>query len=129
MSRLSRRRATILAVDDDVTLETVRLLLEGEGHRVLTAAGGEDGLLLARTMSPDLILLDLYMPSMDGLEVVRRLKAEPLTRRIPVVALTSATVDHIRELTFAGCIGVIQKPFGPSDFLRVVTGILNATAR
>jgi CheY-like chemotaxis protein len=128
MSRPSRRRATVLAIDDDVTLETVRQLLEGEGHRVLTAASGEDGLLLARTMSPDLILLDLDMPSMDGLEVVRRLKAEPLMRRIPVVGLISATVDHARELIFAGCIGFIQKPFGPSEFLRVVTSILNASA-
>jgi CheY-like chemotaxis protein len=117
----------ILAIDDDVTLETVKQLLEGEGHRVLTAASGEDGLLLARTVSLDLILLDLYMPSMDGLEVVRRLKDEPLTRRIPVVAMTAATADRAREVTFAGCVGFIQKPFRPTEFVRVVTSILNAT--
>jgi CheY-like chemotaxis protein len=131
MSQPSRRRATILAIDDDPSiLETVTQLLEGEGHRVLTAASGEDGLMVARTITPDLILLDLYMPSMDGLEVVRRLKADPATptRRIPVVALTSATADHATQLTFLGCVGFIQKPFQPTEFLRIVNSILTATA-
>jgi CheY-like chemotaxis protein len=79
--------------------------------------------MVARTLTPDLILLGVYMPSMDGL-------AEPATstRRIPVIALTSASADHANHLTLAGCVALIQKPFSPIEFLRVVTSILNATA-
>lgn len=119
---------TILIIDDEPLIrETAAELLATEGHRVVAASSGEDGLALARAERPDLILLDYHMPVMTGLEVIQRLKADAATRRIPVVALTSGTAEHAKELSRAGCIGFIPKPFEPTEFLRVVAELLNET--
>jgi len=121
---------TVLVIDDDpLILQMATELLATEGHRALAALGGENGLTQAQTEQPDLILLDYHMPGVDGLGVVQRLKADAATQRIPVVALTSGTAEHANQLSRAGCIGFIPKPFAPVEFLRVVTDILNATVR
>src|SRR5439155_18289429 len=98
-----------------------------DGHRVLVASRGEDALATVRAVHPDLILLDYYMPDMNGLAVIEQLKADAATRRIPVVALTSGTAEDANNLSRAGSVGFILKPFEPAEFLRLVTGILNAT--
>jgi CheY-like chemotaxis protein len=119
---------TILVIDDDRSLrETVGELLRNAGHRVLLASSGEAGLAVVQMTVPDLILLDYYMPGMNGLEVVARLKVNPVTHRIPVVAVTVASAEHADALSRAGCVGVIAKPFEPTKFLRLVEDILNAT--
>ncbi len=119
---------TILVIDDDpLILEMATELLAEKGHRALSALGGSEGLTQARAERPDLILLDYHMPRIDGLAVVQRLKADAVTRRIPVVALTSGTGDQANALIRAGCIGVIPKPFEPAEFLQIVDEILNAT--
>jgi CheY-like chemotaxis protein len=119
---------TILVIDDDSgLLESATELLETEEHRVLAAASGDTGLAMARTVRPDLILIDYHMPEMNGLEVVRRLKADIETREIPLVALTSGPAEDANELIRAGCIAFIPKPFEPVSFLRLVAGILNVT--
>ena len=82
---------------------------------------------MVRTVRPDLILVDYHMPRIDGLAVVQRLKADAVTRRIPVVALTSGTGDQANALIRAGCIGFIPKPFEPAAFPRLVVDFLNAT--
>jgi CheY-like chemotaxis protein len=119
---------TILVIDDDpLILEMATELLAEKGHRALSALGGSEGLTQARAERPDLILLDYHMPRIDGLAVVQRLKADAVTRRIPVVALTSGTGDQANALIRAGCIGFIPKPFEPAEFLQIVDEILNAT--
>jgi CheY-like chemotaxis protein len=119
---------TILVIDDDpLILEVATELLAEKGHRALSALGGSEGLTQARAERPDLILLDYHMPRIDGLAVVQRLKADAVTRRIPVVALTSGTGDQANALIRAGCIGFIPKPFEPAEFLQIVDEILNAT--
>ena len=79
---------------------------------------------MIRAVHPDLILLDYFMPKMNGLEVLRQLKADAKTRESPVVAMTSGTADEANALSEAGCVAFIPKP---SEFLRLVAGILRET--
>ena len=119
---------TILVIGDDrLVLSTASDLLTAEGHRVLTASSGEEGLGMARTIRTDLVLVDYGMPVRNGLEVVQRLKADTETRRIPVVALTSGTAEDANELSRAGCVAFIPKPFEPRNFVRLVADILKET--
>jgi len=119
---------TILVIDDDEAfLEIVRELLARAGYTVLTAASGPDGLARARSDRPDLILVDYHMPVMTGLMVVQQLKADEATQRIPVLSLTAGTAEQANELSLAGCIGFIPKPFVAEEFLRLVADVLNAT--
>ncbi len=93
-SRSAGPCSTILMIEDDPDLRQLTgLRLEREGYRVLTAAEGTEGLSLAQSKQPDVILLDIMMPAMDGREVLRRLKADPRTRDIPVVLLTIIDQD------------------------------------
>jgi CheY-like chemotaxis protein len=120
---------TILLIDDDAEVrETVNELLASRYERVVTAANGEDGLVIARAVHADLILLDYNMPGMNGLAVLERLKADETTRSMPVVAMTSSTAEHANALSRAGCIGFIPKPFEPTEFLRLVDDLLKTTA-
>jgi CheY-like chemotaxis protein len=84
---------TVVAIDDDaLAIELVRASLEPDGWTVLGAATGEDGLALIRERQPSCVLLDLLMPGMDGFEVVEALRADPSTRSVPVVVLTSKSM-------------------------------------
>jgi len=120
---------TILVIDDDsAILEMATELLASDGYRAVAAVGGEEGLTQARAVNPDLILLDYHMPRMDGLAVIQRLKANAATRRIPVVALTSGSAEQANELSRAGCVAFIPKPFSPAEFLGAVAEFVKATA-
>jgi CheY-like chemotaxis protein len=119
---------TILVIDDEPeVLELVHELLVLAGHQVIAVTNGPDGLRMARTTRLDLIVLDHNMPEMSGLAVLERLKGDTTTRGIPVVALTSAPAEQANELSRAGCIAFIPKPFVPAEFQRLVTDILNTT--
>jgi len=131
-SMMSRPRPggafTILVIDDDPgLLETATELLSADGHRVLVASRGLDALAMMQAVHPDLILLDYYMPDMDGLAVIEQLKADAATRRIPVVAGNLGTAEDANKLRRAGSIAVILKPFEPTDFLHTIAGVLNTT--
>jgi len=118
----------ILIIDDDPSiLETVTDLLDAAGYQALAGLGGAQGLSLARTERPDLILVDYHMPVMDGSAVAERLRADETTRRIPVVALTSSTAEDANKLVAAGCIGFIPKPFDAVTFPGLVGEFLRAT--
>ena len=123
--------ATILVIEDnaDNMLLTV-MLLESAGHTVLSAVDAETGLTLARNGRPDLILMDVQLPGMDGLEATALLKADKPTRGIPVVALTALAMkgDEARILA-AGCDGYIAKPMRILEFLAAVAALLAAPAR
>ncbi|NNM82111.1 MAG: response regulator [Burkholderiales bacterium] len=114
--------ASILIVEDNpqnMKLET--FLLESDGHTVFQANDAVSGLQLAASRRPDLVLMDIQLPGMDGLEAARRLKADPLTAGIVIYALTAFAMkgdeERIRE---AGCDGYISKPIRHREFLDTV---------
>ena len=120
--------ANILVVEDNPANMTLAVfLLESAGHTVLRATDAEAGLLLAREAHPNLILLDMQLPRMDGLEAVRILKHDLETRAIPVIALTALAMkgDEPR-IRAAGCDDYIAKPLRYREFLAAVAAQLAA---
>jgi len=120
-------REDILVVEDEEDLlELVRYNLSREGYQVRGATSGEQALRMLRQQAPDLILLDLMLPSIDGLEVCKRLKSEPETRDIPVIMLTAKgeEADIVTGLEL-GATDYITKPFSP----RVLTARVRAVLR
>lgn len=103
---------TILYIEDDLPSRVlVKRVLEAEGYRVIEAESGLEGITVAQTERPLLILVDINMPDMDGLEVTARLRAMPELGSVPIVALTANVMKGDRERTLeAGCSGYIQKP-------------------
>ena len=114
--------ATVLVVEDTPANMTLAVfLLQSAGHTVLTATDAEAGLTLARAGRPDLILMDIQLPGMDGLEATHLLKEDAGTRAIPVIALTALAMKGDEErIRAAGCDGYIAKPMAYRDFLAVV---------
>ena len=118
--------ATILVIEDTPANMTLAVfLLQSAGHTVLSATDAEAGLTLARDEQPNLILMDIQLPGMDGLEATLLLKRDEATRNIPVIALTALAMkgDEAR-IRAAGCDGYIAKPLAYKDFLAVVAAQL-----
>ena len=122
--------ARILVVEDNPTnLDLIVYLLQAFRHTIYTARSGEEGLTVAQREAPDLILLDVQMPVMDGFEVVVRLKAHPKLRAIPVVAVTALAMVGDRERVLAaGFDGYIAKPIDPESFLRQMQALMRTSA-
>ena len=120
-------RNRILVVDDDRELvELLRFNLDQAGFVVSVAKDGAEGLKAARTFGPDLILLDLMMPEIDGFEVCEILKRDRLTARIPIVMLTAMSGQLARAAGLgAGATQYICKPFSPKVLLGQIKAILN----
>jgi two-component system cell cycle response regulator DivK len=116
----------VLVVEDNpanMTLAT--FLLKSAGHTVLSATDAESGLTLARSEQPDLILMDIQLPGMDGLEATALLKADATTRAIPVIALTALAMKGDEErIRAAGCDGYIGKPLAYREFLATISNTL-----
>jgi two-component system cell cycle response regulator DivK len=114
--------AKILVVEDNAANMTLAVyLLETTGHTVLSATDAEAGLAFARAEQPDLILMDIQLPGMDGLEATALLKQDEVTRSIPVVALTALAMKGDEErIRAAGCDGYIAKPMRYKEFLATV---------
>jgi two-component system cell cycle response regulator DivK len=102
----------ILVVEDNPkNLKLVRDVLRFSGYEVIEATSGEDGVRLAASEEPDLILMDLQLPGIDGTEALRRIRASERTRDVPVVAVTAFAMDDDRESAFAsGFTGYVEKP-------------------
>ena len=118
--------AHILIIEDYCdTRKLVELILQTSGHTVASASDSLSGLIIAACEQPDLILMDLGLPGLDGWEATRRLKATSATQHIPVVAFT-AQVTHgaIARAVAAGCTAVIAKPFEIASFLRQIDILL-----
>jgi two-component system cell cycle response regulator DivK len=114
--------ATILLVEDNATnMKLSMFLLESADHTVMTATNAETALTLAREKQPSLILMDIQLPGMDGLQATAELKADEVTRHIPVIALTALAMKGDEErIRAAGCDGYIAKPVDYKQFLATV---------
>jgi CheY-like chemotaxis protein len=116
------REPQILIVDDNpVNLKLARVLLEGEAYEVRTAVDAESALELLKVWTPRLILMDVQLPGMDGLELTRRLKADPDTRQIVIIALTAYAMKSDEEKArLAGCDGFVTKPLDVDALCQLV---------
>jgi DNA-binding response OmpR family regulator len=123
-------KGTILIIDDEKDLiELVRYNLEKEGYDVIAATDGQTGLEIAQRHKLDLIVLDLMMPGMDGLEVCRHLRTDARTGRIPLVMLTAKATEADRIVGLElGADDYITKPFSPRELVARVKAILRRTA-
>jgi two-component system cell cycle response regulator DivK len=112
----------VLLIEDNATnLAMARFFLQSVGHTVLSATDAETGLTLARQEHPQLILMDIQLPGMDGLEATALLKKDQATQNIPVIALTALAMRGDEErIRAAGCDGYIAKPMRYREFLAIV---------
>jgi two-component system, cell cycle response regulator DivK len=116
----------ILVVEDhEKNRKLVRDVLTFKGYRVLEAETGEDGIRLACEHLPRLVLMDIQLPGMDGIEALRRLRADEITRAIPVIAVTASAMDRDRQkIMAAGFDGYQSKPLDVKEFMAAVEAML-----
>ena len=112
----------ILVVEDNETnIYLINFILEKNGYGVIQARTGEEGVELAIKEKPDLILMDIQLPGIDGLEATRRLRKSKADSGIPIIALTSYAMSGDREKVLkAGCTGYIEKPINPETFIAEI---------
>jgi two-component system cell cycle response regulator DivK len=122
--------ATVLVVEDNsANLKLITLLLENVGHLVLTARDAETGLTMAAARRPDLILMDVQLPGMDGLAATALLKADPAMRDIPIIALTAMAMKDDQERSeLAGCDAYIAKPLRYRELYSAMDQLLGVEA-
>ena len=117
----------ILCIEDEPQMiDLIRLILETQGYRVVAAQGGEEGLEMMFSERPDLILLDIMMPEMDGGDVYHRMQQEPELSQIPVIVVTAkaAPIDKVLWMNVAQVDDYVTKPFGTHDLLSSVERVL-----
>jgi CheY-like chemotaxis protein len=115
----------LLVEDDDLNRDMLSRRLQRKGHELLLAADGMQAILMAESETPDLVLLDMSLPVIDGWEVARRLKASPTTARVPVVALTAHAMAGDRERALAaGCDDYDTKPIDFPQLLARLEALL-----
>lgn len=116
--------------DEPDMIDLVRLILSRKGYEVKGAVGGRDGLDLIRSSLPDLVLLDLMMPDMDGWEVYQQIKAADATRSIPVIVITAKAqnIDKVLGLHIAKVDDYISKPFNPQQLIESVERVLGKSS-
>jgi two-component system cell cycle response regulator DivK len=122
--------ARVLVVEDNpANMKLVVFILTNHGHEVITAENAYDGINLAKLNLPDLVLMDIQLPDMDGLTATQLLKQDQVTKHLPIFALTAFAMkgDEDRILK-AGCDGYITKPIQHQEFMRIIAPVLNSSA-
>ena len=115
----------LIVEDNDKNLKLVRDVLQVKGFSTLEAGTAEDGIKLAAESKPDLILMDIHLPGMNGIEALKVLRADTATSKIPVIAVTASVMQQDRKLiTEAGFDGYVGKPINLKEFLDAVRDIL-----
>ena len=122
---MTNEQAILVVEDNPRNLKLVRDILAHLGYRALEADNAEDGIALARSERPDLILMDVQLPGIDGVEALTRLRADPMTTALPVVALTAFAMKDDRErFLAAGFDGYLEKPLDIREFPSQLAGFL-----
>lgn len=122
------KKLIVCIEDEPEMIDLVKLILRRAGFDFVGAMGGREGLETVRRFRPDLVLLDLMMPDVDGWDVYRRMKSDPELSSIPVIVITAKaqSIDRVLGLHIAGVDDYITKPFGPQELLASVDTILSA---
>src|SRR5450432_2327574 len=122
-------RTVLLIEDNEQNRYLATFLLEAHGYTVVSAVDGPSGIALAETMVPHLVLLDVQLPTMDGYDVARRLRAIGSLRATPIIAVTSYAMAGAREKSLAaGCNGYIEKPIDPDTFVAEIQRVVDVVA-
>ena len=123
-------RKIVYIEDEQEMIDLVRLILVRRGYEVIGASGGREGLDLIRKLLPDVILLDLMMPDMDGWDVYQQMKADEATRQIPVIVVTAKaqSIDKVLGLHIAKVEDYISKPFSPQELVNSLERVLAKAA-
>jgi len=120
----------LIVEDNERNLKLVRDVLQAKGYATIEAGTAEEGLELARARAPGLILMDIHLPGMSGIEALGILRADPATASIPVIAVTASVMkESVREVMAAGFNAFIEKPINVLGFLEKVKSLLPAEAR
>ena len=128
-SEPSPTRPAVLLVDDSTEQRDLYQLMLGQDFETLSASSGRQALMLAEDYQPSVVVLDICMPEMDGFEVCRRLKSDPLTEGIPVIILTGIE-DHVRPKAFlAGAFAVLTKPCSQEKLTETISAAIGRSAR
>lgn len=120
-------KKTVVCIEDEPEMiDLVRLILGRKGFELIGAMGGREGLETVRRVKPDLVLLDLMMPDIDGWEVYQQMKADPTLKDIPVIVVTAKaqSIDKVLGLHIAKVDDYVTKPFGPQELLQSVEKVL-----
>jgi two-component system response regulator VicR len=124
---MAEEKKKVLCIEDEEEMiDLIRLILERKGFEVLGAVGGREGLEVIRREMPDLILLDLMMPEVDGWEVFRQMKADEQLKDIKVIVVTAKaqSIDKVLGLHIAKVDDYVTKPFGPQELLNSINKVL-----
>ena len=125
MSETGARKAILIVDDEDDVLDLLTVVFEKEGFRTLVAGDGKTALTLAYEQTPDLILLDVMMPEMDGWQVLKALRVDERTARIPVAMVSARTEGRDKIIGLQeGAVSYIEKPFSPAEIVAEVRAIL-----
>lgn len=118
-------KKVLVIEDNENNMELISFMLKSGGFDVLQAFRGQDGIELALSNKPDLILLDIQLPDIDGTIVLNKLRGNAATKKIPVIAVTSyAMTGDSKKLLDAGCDGYIEKPIDPDHFIKQIESVL-----
>ncbi|HJW84116.1 MAG TPA: response regulator [Anaerolineae bacterium] len=125
---MAEEKKRVVCIEDEPEMvDLVKLILGRKGFELIGAMGGREGLEKIKSIKPDLVLLDLMMPDMDGWEVYQQMKADPEMQHIPVIVVTAKaqSIDKVLGLHIAKVDDYVTKPFGPQELLQSVEKVLS----
>jgi two-component system response regulator VicR len=124
------KKVVVCIEDEPEMIDLVKLILGRKGFELVGAVGGREGLETVRQLKPDLVLLDLMMPDMDGWEVYQKMKTDEELKEIPVIVVTAKaqSIDKVLGLHIAKVEDYVTKPFGPQELLQAVNKVLGLDA-